>query len=874
MNRLHPPPGKWLPALAAILSAATAATPAHASPNFHEFLRKTPASSPTNADQLTWTLTSSEGVRYMDPADFVVSGTTATLTLSPATECLESYEATLSGGDLAGLNGTVTLTVSEDQDIWGCIGEGEEMTHPGPLYKNESFVVDNAAPALTITGVPEHTTGAFTATFTFGEEVTGFEAGDVTVSGGTAGTFSGSGTTYTLAVTPDADYTVSVASGAAADAAGNGNAAASAAGRFSAVPPPRFQSILRQTPAASPTNADQLTWRLALSAGVRNLGAADFGVSGTTATLTLSPATECLDSYDATLSGGDLAGLNGTVTLTVSENQDIQGCTAEGVDMANPAPVGANQNTFVLDNAAPALAITGVPGSTAQAFTATFTFGEEVTGFQAGDVTVSGGAAGTFSGSGATYTLAVTPNADYTVSVASGAATDAAGNGSAAASAGGTFIPPPPPPPPTNQAPTASAIPDQTVSAGQDLSLNVAGYFTDPDNDALGFSASSGDESKVKVTVSGSSVTISAVAVGEAYVAVTATDPGGESAGARFKVTALLALQAATIDDQYYTQGKTIDVLTLPAAAVEGPSMEYSLSPALPAGLAFDDGARTISGTPTAPMPKTAYTYQLTDANGNTDHLTFHIAVDGVPAFGGATATDQHYVQHAAVDSLTLPAASGGDGGLTYSLSPGLPAGLSFDGAARTISGTPSAAQAATEYTFTAADADGDTASLTFDITVAAPAAHSLSKAGGDGQQGPAASTLADSLAVSLLDQAGNPYPGAAVAFAVTAGGGALSASSDTTDAGGRAAVALTLGKVPGSNTVEAAAAGLDPVTFTATAKATSDFDGDDVTGLSDFFLFVEAFGGSDPVFDLDGSGTVDLTDFFLFAERYGQPAP
>ena len=95
----------------------------------------------------------------MDPTDFVVSGTTATLSLSPATECLESYEATLSGGDLAGLNGTVGLTVSEDQNIWGCLGDGEEMTHPGPLGANETFVVDNAAPALAITGVPANTTG-------------------------------------------------------------------------------------------------------------------------------------------------------------------------------------------------------------------------------------------------------------------------------------------------------------------------------------------------------------------------------------------------------------------------------------------------------------------------------------------------------------------------------------------------------------------------------------------------------------------------------------------------------------------------------------------------------------------------------------------
>ena len=61
------------------------------------------------------------------------------------------------------------------------------------------------------------------------------------------------------------------------------------------------------------------------------------------------------------------------------------------------------------------------------------------------------------------------------------------------------------------------------------------------------------------------------------------------------------------------------------------------------------------------------------------------------------------------------------------------------------------------------------------------------------------------------------------------------------------------------------------PVTFTA-AMATPDFDGDGEIGLSDFFLFAEAFGGSDPRFDLDGSGTVDFTDFFLFSEQFGQP--
>ena len=66
---------------------------------------------------------------------------------------------------------------------------------------------------------------------------------------------------------------------------------------------------------------------------------------------------------------------------------------------------------------------------------------------------------------------------------------------------------------------------------------------------------------------------------------------------------------------------------------------------------------------------------------------------------------------------------------------------------------------------------------------------------------------------------------------------------------------------------------GLQPQIFTVTALAISDFNGDGLTDFSDFFLFAEAFGGSDPRFDLDGSGSVDFADFFLFAENFGQPA-
>ena len=55
-------------------------------------------------------------------------------------------------------------------------------------------------------------------------------------------------------------------------------------------------------------------------------------------------------------------------------------------------------------------------------------------------------------------------------------------------------------------------------------------------------------------------------------------------------------------------------------------------------------------------------------------------------------------------------------------------------------------------------------------------------------------------------------------------------------------------------------------------SSTAADFDGDGEVGFKDFFLFADAFGGSDSRFDLDASGKVDLADFFLFADHFVQP--
>ncbi len=53
--------------------------------------------------------------------------------------------------------------------------------------------------------------------------------------------------------------------------------------------------------------------------------------------------------------------------------------------------------------------------------------------------------------------------------------------------------------------------------------------------------------------------------------------------------------------------------------------------------------------------------------------------------------------------------------------------------------------------------------------------------------------------------------------------------------------------------------------------KIAADFNGSRRVDFADFFLFTEAFGGTDPTFDLDGNGRVDFEDLFLFSDHFGE---
>ncbi len=89
-----------------------------------------------------------------------------------------------------------------------------------------------------------------------------------------------------------------------------------------------------------------------------------------------------------------------------------------------------------------------------------------------------------------------------------------------------------------NRAPEAGdPIPDMEVFVGDSEEVEVSEHFTDPDGDQLTYAAESSSPGEVGVSVSGSTVTVEAVAQGSAMVTVTASDSEGLDATQTFEVT-------------------------------------------------------------------------------------------------------------------------------------------------------------------------------------------------------------------------------------------------------------------------------------------------------------------------------------------------
>ena len=89
-----------------------------------------------------------------------------------------------------------------------------------------------------------------------------------------------------------------------------------------------------------------------------------------------------------------------------------------------------------------------------------------------------------------------------------------------------------------NRGPVAGEpIEDIELFVGQEAQVDVSGNFSDPDGDALSYTATTSDPGVATVFVSGSAVLVIGVSEGVDTVTVTATDPGKLSAVQTFTVT-------------------------------------------------------------------------------------------------------------------------------------------------------------------------------------------------------------------------------------------------------------------------------------------------------------------------------------------------
>ena len=196
----------------------------------------------------------------------------------------------------------------------------------------------------------------------------------------------------------------------------------------------------------------------------------------------------------------------------------------------------------------------------------------------------------------------------------------------------------------------------------------------------------------------------------------TAQDAAGASTTESFTITVNSGLTLESIEDQTYTQNQPIVDLLLPSVTGGTPPYTYALTPSLPEGLSFHMASQTLLGTPVALQPTTIYTFQAEDSNGATASQTFRITVTGALAL--ESIPDQIFVRDQSIPALILPAVTGGSVPYTYTLTPSMPPGLSFNETTRSITGVPTVVQLPTTYTYQVEDANGAVTSQIFTMAV------------------------------------------------------------------------------------------------------------------------------------------------------------
>src|SRR5690606_25750295 len=151
-----------------------------------------------------------------------------------------------------------------------------------------------------------------------------------------------------------------------------------------------------------------------------------------------------------------------------------------------------------------------------------------------------------------------------------------------------------------------------------------------------------------------------------------------------------------------YTVGSAITPLI---PTISGGPATYSVSPALPGGLTLNTTTGVISGTPATITATATYTVTASNSGGTVDFGVV-ITVNDVAPSALSYNSPNIFTVGTAITPLT-PTVTGNV--TSYSRSPALPSGLSFDTATGIISGTPATETATATYTVTATNSGGST---------------------------------------------------------------------------------------------------------------------------------------------------------------------
>ena len=206
-----------------------------------------------------------------------------------------------------------------------------------------------------------------------------------------------------------------------------------------------------------------------------------------------------------------------------------------------------------------------------------------------------------------------------------------------------------------------------------------------------------------------------------------ASNQYGDSGSRSFTITIAnpISFSTTTVADVTQEWGKAVSV-SLPSASGRS-NIAYTLSGDMPSGVSFSATNLTVSGTPTAQKARTQYTYTAT-SGGFSNSITFHMEITN-PALSFGSATISNVATHEHVEQdIQLPAVTNTNTGLsvTYSLSPSLPSGLSFNASTRKITGKNTSGYPSSTYTYTASASNATSASLTFTLKVDSNSAPTL----------------------------------------------------------------------------------------------------------------------------------------------------